>query len=116
MTKFSLKLAVSALALVPLLALASPKEVVGVWKSDDIAGGASAGVMTLKKDGTAILAPEGIAAVKGHYKADKLFVDITIPGMGVSTFSYTLDNKNTVMRVRYADGLTQTFNKDSGKK
>lgn len=84
-------------------------DVTGVWKSTEASATVTPGTLTLNKDGTAVLAPLGYEPLKGTYKADAKFIDISITDKGNAMLAYTL--RGSELTVEYENGTTQHFMK-----
>ena len=94
------------------LALASTSNLVGTWRSDDIASGNSKGTMVLKKNGEVDMQPDGFPVSSGHYKVQGAFLDVDLgEALGKASIAYRLEKGGKVLEAQYADGTRQTFNK-----
>jgi hypothetical protein len=89
-------------------AKAVSKDVVGVWVSTERTTVVAPGTMTLSANGEMILAPEGFDPLKGTYKVQGQFLDLTTD-RGRATLIYKID-KDT-MFVEYENGSVQSFTK-----
>lgn len=105
------KYLIAALLSLGLSGAALAADISGVWESKESSATLSPGKMKFAKDGTAELAPEGFEPLKGTYKADKKFIDITIADKGKATLAYHLEGDK--MTVQYENGTVQKFNKVS---
>ena len=117
--KTLLKTLMAGAVLVPVLAFAaSPASpVVGTWHSAGGAPQALSGVITLKANGDARLAPEGFAPLDGTWKADKGQLTLTMPPHGTSVMGYSVEHGQ--LTLTYDNGAKQTFEsatKKDGKK
>jgi hypothetical protein len=83
-------------------------DVVGVWVSSERTAVVAPGVMTLTARGEITLAPEGFDPLKGTYKVQGRFIDITTD-KGRAALIYSI--KKDTMYVEYENGAVQNFTK-----
>ncbi len=85
-----------------------PAKLVGKWKAaEDRSAGTAGGVLTLNKDKTLSLQPDGMYELRGYWyvKDGKLTFDTPVQ---VVSSSYTLSTSG-VLTIQYSNGMRQTF-------
>lgn len=96
------------------VAHAASPALTGTWKSVNAEGKALPGVIELRTDGSAVLAPEGETRLEGTWATEKSNLVLTMPPYGTASMEYSLDKKG--LTLTYENGVKQRFIKKSTTK
>lgn len=88
----------------------------GVWRSSDTTHGAAPGILTLRRDRKAVLAPATLgyirpAPLEGGWSATANTLRIDIPGRGGADVVYSLNRRRHTLNLRYQNGMEQLFHR-----